>query len=1254
MLRQSAPSSSINKDNNNHLANAINKTEIKILDNNSDRKFSTDIDHLNESLYKINSFLKLSKDIDELKRENSVKNDIQRKLSLKSQWLSQPHGSTTSLNSLPNFDMKSTASGSSEHIASRRGDKENIDADMKSLSNSIQSLDACTAAGNTVAQRRANFLNNKAASIQNLDGAAERRKRRLANKDELNFVHSLDLSDQDIEALSSEPEFGGPKVRFKSSSEKLNESMKKIELQSFADTMNAMQSQHTGPKVSTSGSLRDLSKFFPKKDGESPRASRVNLAQKELKDVDLSKYFAPSPVQERRSLPSPSQSPSLQRKAMAGDLKKPPTGIAKQVILREAITKSMTNVAPVVGLAKVVETPQPESKKHDFTMFDQQMDGAVTLRRPIKPKLLEPIKGAEAKVADDLFRDANVEQERSPSREYSQLFDNDKSTIDNIDELFDEVAAKLVPELPKLTAPTDDKKRKSEESDPIPSQNKKKIKSKPQKVTNTVAKKETKPKKDNTPIWCRKSIDEETRDAFILSKLSNNLIDEIKMLEQQLEITVNPDRYAKPTEKKKSTKKTAAPKPPERSKEKRTEKPAAKPAEKPSGKQQAVNKPVVKGNDTNKPNGQKRTDSGSLCGSDLDNAFEDIFNSVEVKAPPRRKSAKAKKALLEKEQAANLSQNVAGPSEASNEPKSKIRKNSISYEVPLSSPPRSRKNSATSMTSKPSMVDIDSRKTVDLHTAIVENLPHQVVLTKPPRSRKNSTAEAPPSPKIEEKRNSKKTAPSNAVPKPRPDSEEWNVNPLYITERGPVASKLDGGVDQVDHKPPQSPVLKYERPAFTDTAKKQSNSLKEAPLTPPTSPTAPTEKKMAPPKPIRRNKSSSSIDRQAHVEEDTVDRAISMNENLMHSRNGSNLSLIASNTNHVAATNGFSNNNHSHVRTEIHDEPVRMRELVRDRIPADIIRNHSDASDNFRRSGATERRGLNLSEWSKRRDIVDRYQVQPEAEDRPVTGYIPHDNLRDRHQYLSDVQADSRVSNDLTGLIESLQPRKLDASRRHHDHTANATSSQYSPPTARSNHHDSDTSEYDASSQNYYKYPSRGIYDNLPSDSAIPRPTDTDYYSAPQRRPLSNEYDYDNLVDRDPMPVRKASLHEYRPVDNTTDRLIERSKLIHNRKQEFMNEQIVGNNPYLKRILRRESRELPSSVGTYEPSYRAYEQPITDYRSSIANSKLSKAPSTFSLNKKRGSNKSLNSISSAKRSVLDLFKRSPEKPRDKDNGCAVS
>lgn len=1280
MSKQTVQSSD-NKDNIN-LNNSINKNEIKFLDNKTDKKFTNDIDKLNESLYKINNFLKLTKDIDEMKRDSLVKNDIQRKLSLKSQWLNTSHGSTTSLNSLPNFDRKSSASESSENMSAARRGKENIDVDdVNALSGSIQSLDTCAAAANIAANRRANFLNHKAASIQNLNVATERRKRFLENKDELNFIHSLDITDQEIDALRRQPDFGGPKFWFKNSSERLSDSMKKIELQSFSDTMKCMEAQNTGPKVSLSGSQRDLSKYFPKK-ADPIQAKNVNLNQKELKDVDLTKYFAPSPVQERKSLPSPGQSPSLPRKGLTDEPKKPPIGIAKQVILREAFTKaggatsdesvkkkSNESIGHKEAKSEAKIVNKIDSKpKEDFNIFDQQMDGAVTLRKHNKPKIVEPErKSQKTNGRYGLLLDADNDEERSASREYSQLFGSDKTPAEDIDELFDKVAAKLVPELPKSI---DDKKRKSGNLDATADQTKKKIKSKVPKaiVIKKPPKQIVAPK--TASIWSKVVIDEDKRDAFILSKLSSNLIDEIKLLEQQLEIA--PDE---PKEKKEK-------KPPAR-KSKLLPKGTVSAAKQASDENQfnekcktaAVNgTPVEKRRTTEtvKPPIEHRKSAGSLYGSDLDNAFDDIFKTVEIQPPPRKKSAKAKKLAEEKARLANATNENINQTE----PNDAARKNSITYDVPLSNPPGSRKNSASSVTIKPPIAEQPKKNIHDLKIGIPDNIQidHKVVVAKPPRSRKNSTAESP-TPKADDSKSpsdrgtTTKNSKTQGTYRNGAEPSAWNLNGAYepkTPDRKYPIEFSDEGVDTVDKKDVPNSVFNFERTSLCEKSL-PNNDFKETRPTTPLSPAlTPTEsKKIPPPKPIRRNKSGSSIDRPSGEREEDKQRKISLNEKQVQSRTAEPLSKsFNKSSDDTKLDSNIEYRNNGRDSTQYYKTPEKG-------IRNSQLRKHKNDYDELDNTDGFDRRGVNLSEWSKRREARDPYKTKPEEivpDDRILTGYIPHDNLRHRQNNLSYIVNESRPNNDLTGLLNSLATTPNNNSPNGKDPTYSR-----SPIDHRYDSNITTNGSNNSSSHSHldYKYPTRGIYDNIPADEditksyeQIPSATCDSVYnqSSSSRRPISNEFDYDNLSDQNSDKPLKWS---YRPIDST-ERLLERSKIIHNRKQDFMNDQISGNNPYLQRMFKRDSNEFsppttPTALTSHKYDYnpRNYEEPITDYKSTIthANSKLTKAPSTFSLTKRRGSN---NSISSTKRSVLNLFRGSPEKTKernkdkDKDAGCSVS
>ena len=218
-----------------------------------------------------------------------------------------------------------------------------------------------------------------------------------------------------------------------------------------------------------------------------------------------------------------------------------------------------------------------------------------------------------------------------------------------------------------------------------------------------------------------------------------------------------------------------------------------------------------------------------------------------------------------------------------------------------------------------------------------------------------------------------------------------------------------------------------------------------------------------------------------------------------------------------------------------------------------------------------------------------------------------------------------------------------------------------------------------------YKHAVPGVYDNIPVSSKsaanyskpIERSgyNDSDYYSSPSsRRPSSNDWDYDNIQSEPLRPLRKKSTQERK--QDVTDILLERSKLIHDKKKEFMNQRLCGNNPYMKRMLERESSRdskdskdsrdsrdsrdyLVSSFGAGSSHYDDYRTPSSSKPYS-AYDKSSDGPSMLSMSGrsfKKDSNKSLNTAPSTNRSVLDLFKRSP--PNDKSSppakdGCAIS
>lgn len=484
-----------------------NRNEIKRIDNNSEKGFSTEIDKLNESLYKINNYLKLTKDIEDIKKDNLVKNDIQRKLSLKSQWLNSNHGSTISLNSLP--PLSSYTKNAFGHGSSQSLNK----GEIKKTSEQAK-------------KKRKNFENFKSQSVQNVNAACERPIRRLgkrsicASYDELDFVDKLKLSDEDVRKLSQEPNFQDKKCVGNAS--KVNERKSRIR------SLSASQSS------SVSSSQRDLSRYFPKKEIKT-KPMNINQNQKELKDVDLSKYFLPAPVQELKSLPSPGQSPKLPRRSMQAKSFDETQSSATTSLLRAAIDNLQKVKRPesfdsnddssvlrnAIDHLQKVEKPESsniDAKMDGFTLRNHQLDGDVGLQKPSKIDKFQFVKTPKS-------------HESRPERKESEpdfLFDGMKSPVDNIDALFEKVAADVCPEAkPKII-----------EKIPMKSQSPKMIRKIAKCKPIEIEKVELKSNFPPASKLYRKELagDPNKREAEILSKLSSNLLNEIKLLEQHLQL----------------------------------------------------------------------------------------------------------------------------------------------------------------------------------------------------------------------------------------------------------------------------------------------------------------------------------------------------------------------------------------------------------------------------------------------------------------------------------------------------------------------------------------------------------------------------------------------------------------------------------------------------------------------------------------------------------------------------------------------
>lgn len=546
---------------------------MKFLDNTTDRKYTTDIDALNESLYKINRFMRLTKDIDDLKKEQSVRNDIQRKLSMKEQWLknscppspngfasraSSLFGSTPSVNSLASTSQLSiNAAGSAASSTCKLADESR---DKKTLPQSI-----------------AEELFGPSSALKDFNASKPDSE---SEDDELSFLDALELTDTEIKELTTPladvSSIDQRRRQLALQKSKLDNTLKKIDVQTFSDTFNHIKSQFTNPTVSTSAQLRDLSKFFPKKE-EPAAAIALNRNQTELKNVDLTKYFAPSPVQQRKLFGGPSS--SAPKKTV------PPMQQQRSVCLPDSS-------APKIGTRT-----QPKT----FDMTDSQLDGTIDLRisdgrslgrsgvknvkqkgekakltknrqpyeqRTIQsgdPTLPKPI--VDLAIFDQLARGLEEQTmttlERSDTQQFNHMFTKDPDLNGDIDKMFDEVAASAgIAESaspPKLRSNVHQlEKKQSEQPITVKKANKKTngkcdaslmkkyfnnsnvVANQSETISNTGEREDHRNLTYSTPApaWCKKSKTHsdwsEDFESRLMAAMPSNLKDQIRELEKNI------------------------------------------------------------------------------------------------------------------------------------------------------------------------------------------------------------------------------------------------------------------------------------------------------------------------------------------------------------------------------------------------------------------------------------------------------------------------------------------------------------------------------------------------------------------------------------------------------------------------------------------------------------------------------------------------------------------------------------------------
>ena len=249
----------------------------------------------------------------------------------------------------------------------------------------------------------------------------------------------------------------------KDGNDRMAKQMRDMEQKRFSDNMKAIKSSVVDSKVA-SMKERNLSKYFPSQQEKKPPAVAKNRDVKALKDVNLSKYFPPtsptpgkkmsgsptgqsatssataSPLMPRKNIneidlanyfpgtptlsrklstSTPPSSPLTENAPLSFERRfsitnsippPPPPPVAKKNILAlQSVKKRQTANENIDTTAQSKQKASIKAKKSkDFSMFDQLLDGAIDLKE-VEEKLEIKVENFDSLIDD-------VKLEKSPSK----------------------------------------------------------------------------------------------------------------------------------------------------------------------------------------------------------------------------------------------------------------------------------------------------------------------------------------------------------------------------------------------------------------------------------------------------------------------------------------------------------------------------------------------------------------------------------------------------------------------------------------------------------------------------------------------------------------------------------------------------------------------------------------------------------------------------------------------------------------------
>ncbi|KAM8704748.1 hypothetical protein ACLKA7_009238 [Drosophila subpalustris] len=381
------------------------RAQLEQLERNAPRKFSSEIEAISEKLYHLNNMVKMNKDLEVLAKENMVKSDILRKLTLKEKWLAEnaaiaagkkpttpvavaaaptqpksqfdekyekvvsaPPTAVVEAKPKPVIDfnldeLKPRKPNFEERPKEQLKRPESLKKppplspkpERKSSANvSRSSSMKSNASSNSPRPRKAPLPNESKMQIENI--LSTLKKTQQQNSEDEGMEVEMDMDDSVNPQMSSK--------------------LKEIGASSFAGTMDHIKSQMVMPTVHTASV--DLSKYFPNQKQEKSNAGNINKNQKTLKDVDLARYFPSSPAPQRRAV-----------ETVAERLKKSQTeaAIVQHVEVKETPLESKSEKESKKETEQKTKPipPKRQTSLNTFSLRDHQLDGALDLSKKKAP-----------------------------------------------------------------------------------------------------------------------------------------------------------------------------------------------------------------------------------------------------------------------------------------------------------------------------------------------------------------------------------------------------------------------------------------------------------------------------------------------------------------------------------------------------------------------------------------------------------------------------------------------------------------------------------------------------------------------------------------------------------------------------------------------------------------------------------------------------------------------------------------------------